>query len=132
MNTTNGVITGLSGTFNGLAITALLAPGASFGNDNLFQIPPAPLYLTPNGVSFQDSAGDQINIYAALGTMCTFPGPVCVPFNLYGSISDDGNSDVGNFTLAPVIATPEPGTAAMLLTAVLFFGLSLRGKRLEA
>jgi len=130
LDTTDGVIAGLSGTFNGLAITALLAPGVSFGNDNLLQIPPAPLYVTPNGFSFLDSAGDQINIYAALGTQCTFPGPVCVPDNVYGSISDDGNSDLGNFTLAPVMAAPEPGTATMLLPAVLFFGLFLRRKRL--
>lgn len=128
-DTTDGVITGISGTFDGLAITALLVPGVSFGNDNLLQIPPAPLFVTPNGFSFLDSAGDQINIYAALGTQCTFPGPVCVPFNLYGSISDDGNSDLGDFTLAPVVATPEPGTATMLLPAVLVFGLFLRWKR---
>jgi hypothetical protein len=66
LDTTDGVITGLSGTFNGLAITALLAPGVSFGNDNLLQIPPAPLYVTPNGFSFLDSAGDQINICVQL------------------------------------------------------------------
>jgi hypothetical protein len=128
LNTTDGVITGISGTFNGLAITALLAPGVSFGNDNVLQIPPAPLYVTPNGFSFLDSAGDQINIYAALGTEC-FPSP-CVPENFYASISDDGNSDLGNFTLTTVMITPEPGTATMLLSAVLFLGLFFRWKRL--
>ena len=127
LNTTDGVITGLSGTFNGLAITALLSPGAAFGNDNLLQIPPAPLYVTPNGFSFLDSAGDQINIYAALGTTCI--GSFCFPDNSYASISFDGNSDLGNFTLAPVMATSEPGTTTMLLPAVLFFGLFLRWKR---
>ena len=126
LNATDGIITGISGTFNGLAITALLAPDVAFGNDNLLQIPPAPLYVTPNGFSFLDSAGDQINIYAALGTQCDF---VCIPFNQYASISFDGNSDLGNFTLAPVMAAPEPGTATMLLPAVLFFGLFLRRKR---
>ncbi len=120
LNTTDGVITELSGTFNGLAITALLPPGAAFGNDNLIQIPPAPLYVTPGGFSFLDSAGDQINIYAALG----------VPFNFYASVSFDGNSDLGNFTLEPVMTAPEPGTATMLLPTVLFFGLFLRRKRL--
>ena len=128
LNATDGVITGVSGTFNGLTITALLAPGVSFGNDNLLQIPPAPLYITPNGFSFLDSSGDQINLYAALGTQC-FPSP-CVPENFYASISDDGNSDLGNFTLTPVMATPEPGTATMLLPALLVFGLALRWKRL--
>jgi len=32
---TNGVITGLSGTFNGLAIASIVPPGGLFGNDNL-------------------------------------------------------------------------------------------------
>lgn len=128
LDTTDGVITGISGTFNGLAITALLAPGVAFGNDNLLQIPPAPLYVTPNGFSFLDSAGDQINIYAALGTGC-FPPP-CVPENSYASISFDGNSDLGDFTLTPVMTTPEPGTATMLLPTLLFFGLVFCWKRL--
>lgn len=128
LDTTDGVITGISGTFNGLAITALLPPGVAFGNDNVLQIPPAPLYVTPNGFSFLDSAGDQINIYAALGTGC-FPPP-CVPPNSYASISFDGNSDLGNFTLAPVMTTPEPGTGTMLLPALLIFALALLWKRL--
>jgi hypothetical protein len=130
LTTTDGVITGLSGTFNGLAITALFAPDGFFGNDNLLQIPPAPLYVTGNGFSFLDSAGDRINIYAASGTDCTFSSaapPVCVPINVYGAISpESGNSDVGNFTLEPVMTTPEPGTATMLLLAILFFGMFLR------
>jgi hypothetical protein len=120
LSTTDGVITELSGTFNGLAITALLPPGAAFGNDNLLQIPPAPLFVTPGGFSFLDSAGDVINIYAALG----------VPFNMYASVSFDGNADIGNFTLAPVVVSPEPGTATMLLSAILLFGLFLQRKRL--
>jgi hypothetical protein len=132
LDATDGIVTGISGTFNGLAITALVAPGGPLGNDNILQIPPAPLYFTPGGVSFLDSAGDQINIFGAIGMECTFPGPVCVPDgdNMYGSLSDDGNFDLGNFTLAPLVATPEPGTATMLLSAVLFFGLFLERKRL--
>ena len=133
LDATDGIITGISGTFNGLAITALVAPGGPLGNDNILQIPPAPLYFTPGGVSFLESAGDQINIFAAIGMECTFPGPVCVPTgdNRYGSLSDDGNFDLGIFTLTPVMAAPEPGTAIMLLPAVLFFGLFLRWKRLR-
>jgi hypothetical protein len=134
LTTTGGVITGLSGTFNGLDITALLPPGAFVGNDNLLLIPPAPLYLTTGGVSFLDSAGTQFNIYAVLGTQCSCgpSGCVCFPDNLYGSISDNGiNNDVGNFTLTPVAATPEPATIPMLLAAVLAIGLLLGWKRLE-
>jgi hypothetical protein len=134
LTTTNGVITELSGTFNGLAIASLVVPGGLFGNDNLLLIPPAPLFVTPGGFSFLDSAGAQFNIYAALGTQCTCgpSGCVCVPFDVYGSISDNGiDSDVGDFTLMPVIATPEPAAITMLLPAVLAFGLLLVWGRLR-
>jgi hypothetical protein len=132
LTTTDGVITGLSGTFNGLDITALLPPGAFVGNDNLLLIPPAPLYLTQGGFSFLDSDGTQFNIYAVLGTQCTCgpSGCVCVPYNLYGSISDNGiNNDVGNFTLTPIAATPEPATITMLLAGVLGLSLFLQWNR---
>jgi hypothetical protein len=134
LTTANGVITGLSGTFNGLGIAALVPPGGLFGNDNLLLLPPAPLYLTPGGFSFLDSAGTQFNIYAVLGTQCTCgpSGCVCVPDNVYGSISDNGiNNDIGNFTLTPIIGTPEPAAIAMLLPAVLGFGLFLACKQLS-
>jgi hypothetical protein len=134
LTTTNGVITELSGTFNGLAIASLVLPGGLFGNDNLLLIPPAPLFVTPGGFSFLDSAGTQFNIYAALGTQCTCgpSGCVCVPFDLYGSISDNGiDSDLGDFTLMPVIATPEPAGITMLLPAVLGLGLLLVWRRLR-
>jgi hypothetical protein len=134
LTATGGVITGLSGTFNGLDITALLSPGAFVGNDNLLLIPPAPLYLTAGGFSFLDSAGAQFNIYAVFGTQCTCgpSGCVCVPDDLYGSISDNGiSNDVGNFTLTPIAATPEPATITMLLLAAVAFGLLLGWKRLE-
>lgn len=130
LTTTNGIITGLSGTFNGLAITALLPPGAFAGNDNVLQIPGAPLLLTVNGFSFLDSAGDQSNIFGSEGTQCICgpSGCVCVPFNIYASVSDNGiNADFGNFTLTPIMATPEPATTTMLLVA---FGLLLGWKRL--
>jgi len=133
LTTTNGVITGLSGTFKGLAIAGLLPPGAFAGNDNLLLIPPAPLFLTPGGFSFLDSAGTPFNIYASGGTQCTCGpfGCVCIPFNVYASVSDNGISDdIGNFALAP-IATPEPAAMAMLLPAVLAFGLLLGWNRLR-
>ena len=132
LTTTNGVITEISGMFDGLAITALVPPGGLFANDNLLVLPPAPLFVTQGGFSFLDSAGTQFNIYAVLGTFCTCGpfGCVCVPDDLYGSIADNGiNNDIGNFTLTP-IATPEPAAMAMLLPAVLGFGLLLGWRRL--
>ena len=134
LTATNGLITGISGTFNGLAIAGLLSPGAFAGNDNLLLIPPAPLFVTQNGFSFLDSAGTQFNIYAELGTMCSCgpSGCVCVPFNVYGSVGGSGfiNNDDGNFTLTPVAATPEPSAMAMLLPGILGLALVLRRKHL--
>jgi hypothetical protein len=132
LTTTNGVITGISGTFNGLAIASLVAPGGLAGNDNLLLIPPAPLFVTPGGLSFLDSAGTGFNIYASLGTECTCgpSGCVCVPFDLYGSVSDNGiNNDLGNFTLTPITATLEPAAMVMLLPVVLCFAVFLVSKR---
>jgi hypothetical protein len=130
LTTANGVITGLSGTFNGLGIAGLVPPAGLFGNDNLLLLPPAPLYVTQNGFSFLDSAGTQFNVYAVFGTTCI--GSFCLPYNVYGSISDNGiNNDIGNFTLTPIIGTPEPAAIAMLLPAVLGLGLFLAWKQLS-
>ena len=135
LTTTNGVITEISGTFNGLAITALVPPGGLFANDNLLVLPPAPLFVTQGGFSFLDSAGTQFNIYAVLGEQCTCGpfGCVCVPYDVYGSIADDGiHNDIGNFTLTPIAATPEPATITLLFAAILGLSLFLRWKHLGA
>jgi hypothetical protein len=132
LTTTNGVITELSGTFNGLAIAGLLPPGAFAVNDNLLLLPAAPLYVTMNGFSFVDSAGTQFNIYASLGTQCQCEGSVCtcVPYNLYVALNGDTfGFDFGDFTLTPNTAAPEPSTMTMLLPAVLGFALFLLWKR---
>lgn len=131
LTTTNGFVSELSGTFDGLAIAGLLPPGAFAENDNLLLVPAAPLYVTPDGFSFVDSAGTQFNIYASLGTQCNCgpSGCVCTPYNLYGAVNADGvDSDLGNFTLTANIATPEPTVMAMLFPVVLGFGLFLAWK----
>jgi len=116
----NGVITGLSGTFNGVTIAGLLAPNAFVGNDNLLLFPGQP-YLTTGGVSFVDSNYTQINMYASTGTD-NFGNT----FFVYASIEDNQLfNDIGNFTLEP-IATPEPGTSALLFTGMLGLGLLAR------
>ena len=123
LTATNGLITGIPRIFNGLPMAALLSPGAFAGNDSLLLIPPAPLAVTPNGFSFLDSGATQFNIDAVRGTQCTCrpSGCVCVPINLYESVSDNGiNNDVGNSTLTLVaghartfcdgdVATSRPG-----------------------
>jgi len=132
LTTTDGVITELSGTFDGLAIAGLLPLGAFAGNDNLLLVPAAPLYVTMNGFSFVDSAGTQFNIYASLGTQCQCVGSVCtcVPDNLYVALNGDTfDFDFGDFTLTPNTPTPEPSAMAMLLPVILGFALFLVWKR---
>jgi hypothetical protein len=134
LTTTNGVITELSGTFNGLAIAVLLAPGAFAGNDNLLLLPAAPWYLTSGGFSFLDSAGAEFNIYGGIVlTSCTC-GPSgcydCTSSNIYGTTNFDSSiADTGNFTVTPIAATPELSTMAMLLPVALGFALFLVWKR---
>jgi hypothetical protein len=132
LTTTNGVITEISGTFNGLAIAALLPPGAFAGNDNLLLVPAAPLYVTMNGFSFVDSAGTQYNIYASLGSECQCVGSVCtcVPENLYVALNGGTlNFDFGEFTLTPNVPTPEPSAITMLLPLLSGVALFLLRKR---
>jgi hypothetical protein len=128
----DGVINELSGTFNGVAIAGLLPPGAFAGNDNLLLVPAAPLYVTPGGFSFTDSAGAPFNIYASLGSQCSCgpSGCVCRPYNLYGAVNGNFlDGDFGNFAVTSNIATPEPTAMAMLLPAVLGFALFAAWKR---
>ena len=136
LTTTNGVITELSGTFDGLAITGLLAPGSFAGNDNLLIFPAAPWYLTSGGFSFV-VAGAEFNLYGGIvNTTCTC-GPSgcfnCFTSNVYGTTNADGSiADIGNFTVTPNIATPEPASIAMLFPTLLGFALILAWKRSKA
>ena len=132
ITTTDGVITGISGVFNGSAITALLPPEAFLGNDNVLLIPPSPLYLTIKGFSFENAAGNQVNIYGSIGTQCEGNGSACVPYDVYLAAIDNGLIDIGDFTVTPIAVTPEPGTVTLLLAAALSLGLFLQLNRIWA
>jgi hypothetical protein len=135
LTTTDGVITELSGTFNGIAIASLLAPGAFAGNDNLLLLPAAPWYLTQGGFSFLDSTGPEFNIYGGVVlTSCTC-GPSgcydCTSSNIYGTTNFDSSiADTGNFIVTPIAGTPEPSPMAMLLPVALGFALFFLWKRM--
>jgi len=136
LSTTNGIITELSGTFDGLAITGLLAPGSFAGNDNVLIFPAAPWFLTLGGFSFLVE-GAEFNLYGGVvDTTCTC-GPSgcfdCFTTNVYGSTNADGSiADSGDFTVTPNIATPEPSSIAMLFPTLLGFALILAWKRSKA
>ncbi len=107
LTTTDGVITELSGTFDGLAISALLAPGAFAGNDNLLLLPADPWYLTSGGFSFLNSAGAEFNIYGGIVDTACSCGPSgcydCTTSNIYGTTNFDSSiADAGNFTVTPI------------------------------
>lgn len=97
------LITGITGTFNGLGMT-LLAPNAFFGNDNLL-FPNQP-QLDFNGISFAAGTTDY-NVYFAPAGQCT-----SLPSPCPGYFSLDGTSIVPLTFSAS--AVPEPSSLILL------------------
>lgn len=116
------IITGISGLFNGDAIT-LLAPGSCCGgpNDNLLfpndDAPPSE-YLDLNGFAFS-AGGQSFNIFfdEAFNYSVATPG------------SDFASFD-GTFTLSPSV--PEPMTWALMLLGIGALGAALRRRTAAA
>ena len=98
-------VTGVWGTWNGVAIQGVTAPGGFGGNDNLLF--PVGNHVSTNGLSYTVAgAGDDttgnVNIFLVGGGFYTELSP-----------------DVGvgtDFNLSQ--QTPEPGTATLLYTAI--------------
>ena len=122
LTTANGVIVGMSGTFDGEAITSLIAPGDFDQNDNVLIFPGAPLLLTTGGVSFVESVGTEINLYG---------DPfVTDPQLQYGVLNDSNDAGLGIFTVTPAAAVPEAGTSTLLLVGALGLALAVTWTRL--
>ena len=127
--TPSQLITGLTGTYNGHEITALLAQGSFFGNDNILYYPSSqvymgqPTYLDIKGVAFTTDNNRTIDFYFGLGG--------------YGTINQAPNGNRssnigGTFTITPTAtgAVPEPASWAMMLTGFGAMGGALRlGRR---
>jgi hypothetical protein len=107
------LVTGISGTFDGAAITSLLTVGsccAPPNNDNLLFLSGGPL-LDEGGIAFSTSAGADFNLYYGgingLMQMASTPyADIATPGAGYG-----------------VFAVPEPSTVALFgigLTSLLF------------
>ena len=113
------LITGISGTYRGAPITALLAPGTFGGNDNLL-FPDAPSLLRFS-FTFLSGAPQPANIFA---TTLVASG--------YGVLEAGENIAAGTFTATrvqtppPVGAIPEPDTWALMLLGFGFVGAALR------
>ena len=105
-------ITGITGTFDGNAITSLIAPGGYAANDNLLNRS-AP-YLNVNGFSFVANGINQ-NIY--------YSAPE------YYTLNGIQPATAGTFSLREVAAVPEPATWAMMLTGFLGIGGAIRYRK---
>lgn len=102
-------ITGITGSFNGSAITGL---GSAFGSNNLFYIS-GPSFVDGSGLAFTTVAGTTVNLF----------------FQSSGSryrINTTGpfTSSFVNANAAP--AVPEPGTWAMMLMGFGAVGFAMR------
>lgn len=121
-------ITGITGTYNGAAITNLLPSGSYYttggffgspGNDNILYSPTSqsfdgqPTYLDRYGLGFSTTTGF-INIYFGLGGYGS----------LYGtSLSSVDSTSAGSFTVTEAsAAVPEPASLAMFGMGVLLLG----------
>jgi hypothetical protein len=117
--TTNGLssgsylITKITGTFDGSAITSLLAPGGFAGNDNLLF--PASPQLDGVGLSFQTANGDVWNIECLSAAITPCFQPI-----VYEVLLDVGGTPVGQdgphtFDATPTVPTPEPNSVALMV-----------------
>jgi hypothetical protein len=139
---------GITGTFDGLAVTGLIAPGGFAGNDNLLTA--AAPYVDALGVAFATSDGTDWELFARpffdskLGTSTITPGifysaPTCPP----GPPGTTGCAVVADFSasitslsivplgggiiiVTPISAAPEPPSILLLCAGLL--GLLVIGR----
>ena len=120
VNALNGytaqTITGISGIFNGSAITGL-SPG-TFGANNLFYLT-GPFFVDGNGLAFTTAAGVSANLFVTNDTSYRV--------NTQGAGLLTG---LVTASASPVAAAvPEPATWAMMLLGFLGIGLAMRRRR---
>jgi hypothetical protein len=107
-------ITGITGTFDGVTITGLAAPGQGpFGTDNLLY--PGPGFLDLDGIGFTLSVGGPETLYGAEGC--------CTVFDYANGFA----GSPGAFSASPVTA-PEPASAGLFGASLAAIGL-LRWRR---
>ena len=120
VNALNGqtaqMITGITGTFNGSAITGL-APGV-FGANNLFYLT-GPFFVDGSGLAFTTASGVSANLFVTNGTNYRV--------NTQGAGLLTGL--VTARATAATAAVPEPGTWATMMLGFGAIGFALRRRR---
>lgn len=108
-------ITGITGTFNGSAITGLASP---FGANNLFYAN-GPTFVDGSGLGFTTAAGTNVNLFFQ-SSANSFRINTTNPFT----------SSFVTANANPVAAAvPEPGTWAMMLLGFGFVGGAMRSAK---
>jgi hypothetical protein len=120
------IVTGITGSVGGEAITGLLAPGSVDGNDNVIFPNGTPTVLSLKGLGFELTGGAQVDLLSQFGQGSTLsPGEV----NLYEMIGGPGGFGVGNINITPV---PLPASWGFLALGIAGLGaLALRSKKSE-
>jgi hypothetical protein len=109
-------ITGITGTFNGSAITGL---ASVFGSNNLFYVT-GPSFLDGSGLGFTTAAGTGVNLFFQ-DSASSFRVNTVNPFTTSFASA--------NATVAQVSsAVPEPTTWAMMLVGFGAVGFAMRRK----
>ena len=110
-------ITGISGIYDGSAITGL--SGYAAADNTLYEV--TPLYFSLGGLSFT-SVGGAYNIYAYNGG----------DYLLKSSDDPVGYPQNGTLLTTAVISVPEPATWALMLIGFGTAGLGLRASRRQS
>jgi hypothetical protein len=106
-------ITGISGTFNGSAITGL---ANVTGSNNLFYLT-GPFFVDGNGLGFSTAAGAAVNLFVTNGTS-------------YRVNAGGLNTGLVTASASPLAAAvPEPATWALMLLGFGGIGIAMRRRR---
>lgn len=125
------LITGITGTWDGSAISGLLPPGTCCStppNDNILYYPGQPGFLDTPGLGFGFMAGGyDVNIYGSSGTASTSDAVLTAPS---GNTSDTSTTSTGTFAAAGTISTvPEPAPFVLLGSGLVCMALLVKTRR---